>query len=146
LETIRSNVKRDYRVMKINEIIVESKDIADPKKLDHDHAASMKGPVSVPDISMNKSDGSMYKQYRFGLALAVADGKKGGKMEKNGAFAGDPLLLTFSDEEFDMIKDAADMTGVGQVNQLSRNKSEEGPETHKTSPVPHNSGAKRKRS
>lgn len=132
--------------MKIKEIVAESRDIADPKKLDHDHAASLKGPVSVPDISMNKSDGSMYKQYRFGLALAVADGKKGGKMEKNGAFAGDPLLLTFSDEEFDMIKDAAEMTGVGQVNQLSRNKSEEGPTTHKASPVPHNSGVTKRKS
>jgi hypothetical protein len=131
--------------MKINEIIVESHDIADPKKLDHDHASALKGPVSVPAISMNKSDGSMYKQYRFGLALAVADGKKGGKMEKNGAFAGDPLLITYTDEDFDMIKDAADMTDAGPINQLSRNKSEEGPETHKVSPVPQNSGVMKKK-
>ena len=131
--------------MKINEIIIESKDVADGSKLDHDLASSLKGPVSVPAISMNKSDGSMYKQYRFGLALAVADGKKGGKMERNGAFAGDPLLVTYSDEDFDMIKDAAEMTDAGPINQLSRNKSEEGPETHKISPVPHNSGAKRKK-
>jgi len=127
--------------MKINEIITEGNEGADPKKLEHDHAATMKGPVSMPDISMNKSDGSMYKQYRFGIALAVADGKKGGKMERNGAFAGDPLLLTFSDEEFDMIKDAAEMTDAGPINQLSKNKSEETDDVGKVSAVPHNSGA-----
>jgi len=131
--------------MKIREIISEADAKATAKKMPNDQVSSIKGAISMPGISSNKSNGNPYQQYRFGLALGVADGKQGGKMDPAGAFAGDPLLLTYTDEEYDMIKDAADMTEAGPINQLSRNKSEEGPDTHKVSPVPQNSGAKRKK-
>jgi len=126
--------------MKINEIIVEDV-AADPKGLQKDQVSSIKGAISMPGISSNKSNGNPYQQYRFGLGLAVADGKKGGQMPVAGPFAGDPLLLTFTDEEYNMIKDAAELTDAGPVNKMSDSRSRETDDVHKHSAVPHNAGA-----
>jgi len=125
--------------MKINEIIREDV-AASPKGLKSDQVSSIKGAISMPGISSNKSNGNPYQQYRFGLALGVADGKQGGQMPVAGPFAGDPLLLTYTDEEYDMIKDAADMTDAGPINQMSDSRSREADDVHKHSAVPHNSG------
>ena len=130
--------------MKIKEIIAEDV-AANPKGLQKDQVSSIKGAISMPGISSNKSNGNPYQQYRFGLALGVADGKQGGKMPVAGPFAGDPLLLTYTDEEYDMIKDAAEMTDAGPVNKMSDTRSREADDVHRASPVPHNSGAKRKK-
>jgi len=122
--------------MKINEIITEGDIGASGKKLHHDQLSALKGAVSMPAISMNKSNGSAYEQYRFMIATGLVDGKGTGEfMEPAGAMAGDPLLTCYTDEEFDMIKDAAKMLGVGPVNQLSNQKSLESGEVHKVSPV-----------
>jgi hypothetical protein len=121
--------------MKINEIITESDIAASPKKLANDQVAALKGAVSLPSISMNKSNGSAYEQYRFMIATGLVDGKgTGEKMPKAGAMAGDPLLTCYTDEEFGMIKDAADMMGSGPINQLSNTKSMEADDVHKVSP------------
>jgi hypothetical protein len=122
--------------MKIKDIITETDHHADLKKIPKSQAAALKGAVSVPGISQNKSNGNPYQQYRFGLALAVADGKEGGKMEPAGAFAGDPLLALYSDEEFNMVKDAAKMSDAGEIRRLNSMRSEEADWVHKTSPVP----------
>ena len=131
--------------MKIKDIIAEADAKANLNKIPKSQKAALKGAVSVPGISMNKSNGNPYQQYRFGLALAVADGKHGGEMPAAGAFAGDPLLALYSDEEFNMVKDAAEMADAGTVKRLNSSRSEEADWVHKTSPVPHNSGAKRKK-
>lgn len=123
--------------MKINEIITEAADHhADPTQLSGDQLSALKGAVSLPTISMNKSNGSAYEQYRFMIATGLVDGKGTGEyMPAAGAMAGDPLLTCYTDEEFDMIKDAAKMLGVGPVNQLSNQKSVESGEIQKASPV-----------
>ena len=108
--------------MKINEILNEDVPIATGKKLSHDQFSGMKGGVSLPALSMNKSNGSFYQQYRFGIALAGAhaDKDKSFPTDAMGAFSGDPTLLTYTDEENNMIQNAADMVGAGRMLQIGR--------------------------
>jgi hypothetical protein len=134
--------------MKINEIILEGSSAGhrpDPKKLPHDHVAAIKGAKSVPALSMNKSDGSSYMQYRHGLALACAGAgdTPSQDMDPDGAFSGDPLFASYADIEEEMIDNAAKLVGASPVTRLSSNKSQEKEDVHKHSAVPHNSGAKR---
>jgi hypothetical protein len=121
--------------MKIAEIITEGDVHANPKQLASDQVSSLKGALSLPGISGNKSNGSPYQQYRFMIATGLVDGKGTGEtMPAAGAMAGDPLITCYTDEEFNMIKDAAEMTGAGSINQLSNQKSMESGEVHKVSP------------
>ena len=134
--------------MKIKDIIVEDSHRPDPKKLPHDHIAAIKGAKSNPALSMNKSDGSSYMQYRHGIALACAGAGDTPSIEMpaDGAFSGDPVFASYADIEEEMIDNAAKVVGAGVTNRLSPNKSEERKDTHKTSPVPHNSGVKKRKS
>ena len=119
--------------MKINEIITEATDThADFNKLPGDQVAAIKDAISIPAISQNKSNGSSYMQYRFGLAMAGAPDYP---TEPAGAFAGDPLLATYTDVEMKIINAAAKMIGAGEVKRLTNNRSEELSNTNKTSPV-----------
>lgn len=119
--------------MKIRDIITEADHHANLKDIPGDQVAALKGAVSIPGISQNKSNGSPYTQYRFGLALA---GAPDFPTKAAGAVAGDPLLCTYTDEELDMINHAADQVGAGHVRRLTNNRSEELSNTGKTSPVP----------
>jgi len=80
--------------MKIRDILVEVDTPANPKNLDQGAVASLKGAVSMPDISNNKSNGSAYLQYRYGIALAGAhsDKDKSVHTDPAGPMAGDPLF------------------------------------------------------
>ena len=91
--------------MKINDIIVEDSHTANPKKLATDQVDAIKGAKSVPDLSMNKSNGSIYMQYRHGLALASAGAGNtpSEPMDPDGAFSGDPVYASYSDIEEEMI-------------------------------------------
>lgn len=102
------------------------------EKLDQNHLSGIKGGLSIPGLSMNKSDGSSYMQYRFGLALA---GAPEFPTAASGAVSGDPLLSTYTDEELEMIKMAAKQVGAGSITKLSKNRSEEIPGVNKDSPV-----------
>lgn len=127
---------KGYKQMKINEIITEGDVHASLKKVPKDQMSAIKGALSLPGISMNKSNGSPYQQYRFMIATGLVDGKGTGEtMPAAGAMAGDPLISTYTDEEFNMVKDAAKMVGAGEINQLSNNKSQEAPDVFKTSTV-----------
>jgi hypothetical protein len=95
---------------------------ADAKKLPKSQRAAMKGFVSMPDISQTKQGGSPYAQWRFGIAMAGAPDYP---TEPAGAFAGDPLLSTYTDVEMDIVHSAAKMIGAGQVNQITNNRSHE---------------------
>ena len=125
--------------MKMNEIILEDVPGANLQDAPDDVSAAIKGAVSMPSISMNKSNGSSYLQYRFGLAMAGAPDYP---TKAAGAFSGDPLLSTYTDAEIDIINAAAKMVGAGPVKKLNSNRSEELSNTNKTSPVPQNSGKK----
>lgn len=125
--------------MRAREFIREGGDKPNLKDIPPDQAAALKGAMSLPAISMNKSNGSPYMQYRFGIALAGAPEYP---TKAAGAFAGDPLLSCYSDAELEMINAAADMVGAGHVSALSTNRSTELDNVNKVSPVPQNSGKK----
>lgn len=118
--------------MRAREFIIERDIPANLKHVPKDHSSSMKGGLSIPGISQNKSDGSAYTQYRFGLALAGAPDYP---TKAAGGFAGDPLLSTYTDVELEIINAAAKMVGAGQVKRLTKNRSEELDNTNVTSPV-----------
>ena len=105
---------------------------ANAKKMPNHQVAAIKGAISMPDISQNKQGGSPYTQWRFSIAMAGAPDYP---TEPAGAFAGDPLLATYTDAEMDIINSAAKMTGAGKVNKLTDNRSYEADYVHKTSPV-----------
>lgn len=119
--------------MKIKDIITETDHPANFKELPAEHQASLYDTVSLPGISQNKSNGSPYAQYRFGLALA---GAPDFPTKAAGAVAGDPLLSPYTDQELEMINSAAKMVGAGPVKRLTNNRSEELSNTQKVSPVP----------
>jgi hypothetical protein len=127
--------------MRAAEFIAEDVPGANLADAPEDVAAAIKGAVSMPSISMNKSNGSSYLQYRFGLAMAGAPDYP---TQAAGAFSGDPLLSTYTDVELDIINAAAKMVGAGPVKKLNSNRSEELSNTNKTSPVPQNSGKMRR--
>ena len=118
--------------MRAREFINETDHHSDSKKLDASQAAALKGGISMPGISINKSNGSPYEQYRFGLALA---GAPEFPTQAAGAIAGDPLLATYTDAELEIINAAAKMVGAGQVRRFTSNRSEELSNTNTVSPV-----------
>lgn len=124
--------------MRASEFITENKygaakDVpASAAKLPKSQAAAMKGAISMPDISQNKQGGSPYSQWRFGIAMA---GAPDFPTEPAGAFAGDPLLATYSDADLKIINSAAKMIGAGEVKKLTDNRSTEMDIVNKVSPV-----------
>ena len=105
---------------------------ADSKKMPKSHVSAIKGAVSMPDISQNKQGGSPYTQWRFSIAMA---GAPDFPTPAAGAFAGDPLLATYTDVDMDIINAAAKSVGAGQINKLTDNRSREADHVHISSPV-----------
>lgn len=124
--------------MRAKEFVAEAKfgaavDVpASGKKMPNHHAAAIKGAISMPDISMTKQGGSPYTQWRFGIAMAGAPDYP---TEPAGAFAGDPLLATYTDVDMDIINAAAKSVGAGRVNKITDNRSREHDAVNKSSPV-----------
>ena len=106
--------------------------------LKDEHLAGLNHAVSYPSISMNKSNGSAYLQYRFGLALAGShpDPKQHMPIHQPvaGAFAGDPLLVPYTDADLAIIKAAGDHLGLGEITKLA-DRSQEVGSVNKVSPV-----------
>ena len=105
---------------------------ASSRKLPHSHYTTIKGAISMRDISSNKQGGSPYTQWRFSIAMA---GAPDFPTPPAGAFAGDPLLATYSDADLEIINAAAKSVGAGRVNKLTDNRSTEADYVNKTSPV-----------
>ena len=105
---------------------------ASSRKLPHSHRTTIKGAISMPDISSNKQGGSPYTQWRFGIAMAGAPDYP---TPAAGAFAGDPLLATYSDADLEIINAAAKSVGAGRVNKLTDNRSTEADYVNKNSPM-----------
>jgi hypothetical protein len=124
--------------MRAREFVVEqrygaAKDVpAMASKLPKSQRSAMKGMISMPDISQTKQGGSPYTQWRFGIAMAGAPDYP---TPPAGAFAGDPLLATYSDADLDIINAAAKSVGAGRVNKLTDNRSTEADYVNKTSPI-----------
>ena len=124
--------------MRATEFISEArfgsaKDVpAQAHKMPKSQRTAMKGVLSMPDISHNKQGGSPMAQWRFGIALAGAPDYP---TEAAGAFAGDPIVTTYSDVELEMVNAAAKQVGAGRVNKLTDNRSTEADWVQKTSPI-----------
>lgn len=114
--------------MKVFEIITES----GMKKIDKTQKAAMRNASTLP--ALNQSTGSAYMNYRMGVALAGAPDYPT-KMEADNWIGGDPLLSTYTDEEFEMVKKAAQQVGAGTIQNWSGKRSEEVADTNKVSPV-----------
>lgn len=124
--------------MRAREFVAEArygaaKDVpANGSKLPKSQQSAIKGAISMPDISMTKQGGSPYTQWRFGIAMAGAPDYP---TPPAGAFAGDPLLATYSDADLQIINAAAKSVGAGRVNKITDNRSTEADYVNKTSPV-----------
>ena len=124
--------------MRAQEFVKESrygaaKDVpASGSKLPASQRHALKGMISMPDISQTKQGGSPYTQWRFGIAMAGAPDYP---TPPAGAFAGDPLLATYSDTDMEIINAAAKTVGAGRVNKITDNRSTEADWVQKTSPV-----------
>jgi len=124
--------------MRAREFVAEAKfgsaaDVpANGRKLAKSQHSAIKGAISMPDISSNKQGGSPYTQWRFGIAMAGAPDYP---TPPAGAFAGDPLLATYSDADLKIINAAAKSVGAGEVKKLTDNRSTEADWVNKTSPV-----------
>jgi hypothetical protein len=115
-----------------------SEDItADGAKFDDSVTSAIKGALSLPGISINKSNGNPYQGYRFGLALAGShsDASKTVDTPAAGAMAGDPLLTVYTQEEYEMVANAAKQVLAGPIKKLSSMASQEKTDTYKISPV-----------
>lgn len=112
--------------MKASEFIKEESVHPLPK----DVKSSVKGAITTPDANNNAGDS--YKSYRFGLALAGAPEYP---TKATNEIGGDPLLTTYTDEEWNMVQYAAKQSNVGPLKRLSSNRSVELDDTYKTSPV-----------
>lgn len=115
-----------YSTMRINDILVEG----GVKKLNKTVKSSLKGAVTTPDANNNAGDA--YKSYRFGIALAGAPDYP---TKATNDIGGDPLLTTYTDEEWDMLQYAAKQADVGPLKRLTTNRSTERPDTDKHSTV-----------
>jgi len=99
------------------------------EELHHVHIQALKNAMSIPDISMNKANGSPYMQYRFGMALANPN------MERAGAMSGDPLITAYTDADLQKVKDAAKAMGTGPITHISDGVSNEADGGNVVSPV-----------
>lgn len=115
--------------MKLREILSERGGM---KNIKPSEKASMKNASTIPGL--NQSTGSAYKNYRMGLALAGAPTYPT-EMEADNWIGGDPLISTYTDEEFDMVKAAAKQVGAGSIQNWSGDRSKETADTNTTSPV-----------
>jgi hypothetical protein len=102
------------------------------KPIDNEKKAAMRNATTVPGLNM--STGSMYKNYRMGIALAGAPDYPT-KMAADSWIGGDPLISSYTQEEYDMVKAAALQVGAGKLENWTGKRSEEIADVNKTSAV-----------
>ena len=102
------------------------------KGIDKEKKAAMKNATTLPGLNM--STGSMYMNYRMGIALAGAPTFPT-KIEADNWIGGDPLISSYTEEEFEMVKAAAKQVGAGKIQNWSGKRSEEVADVNKTSTV-----------
>jgi hypothetical protein len=100
--------------------------------IDKNKKAAMKNATTLPGLNM--STGSMYKNYRMGIALAGAPTYPT-KMAADNWIGGDPLISSYTEEEYEMVKAAALQVGAGTIENWSGKRSQEMADVNKTSTV-----------
>lgn len=113
-----------------NEMLAE----AGMKAIDKTQKAAMKNASTLPALNMSTGSGGAYMNYRMGIALAGAPDYPT-KMEADNWIGGDPLLSTYTEEEFEMIKKAAKQVGAGTIQNWSGKRSREVADVNTTSAV-----------
>lgn len=102
------------------------------KKIDPTQKAAMKNAATLP--ALNMATGSQYMNYRMGIALAGAPDFPT-KQEADNWIGGDPLISSYTEEEFNMVKAAAAQVGAGTIQNWSGDRSKEVADVNKTSPI-----------
>ena len=102
------------------------------RPIDKEKKAAMKNATTLPGLNM--ATGSMYMNYRMGIALAGAPTFPT-KIEADNWIGGDPLISSYTEEEFEMVKAAAKQVGAGTIENWSGKRSQETADTNKTSAV-----------
>jgi len=102
------------------------------KTIDKQKKSAMRNATTIPGLNM--STGSQYMNYRMGIALAGAPDYPT-KIEADNWIGGDPLISSYTEEEYDMVKAAALQVGAGTIENWSGKRSEEMADVNKTSTV-----------
>ena len=102
------------------------------KPIDKEKKSAMRNATTVPGLNM--STGSQYMNYRMGIALAGAPDYPT-KMAADNWIGGDPLISSYTQEEYDMVKAAALQVGAGRLENWTGKRSEEIAGIQKVSPV-----------
>jgi nicotinamide mononucleotide adenylyltransferase len=104
------------------------------KTIDKEKKAAMRNALTMPDLNMSTGRGGAYMNYRMAIALAGAPNFPT-KMEADNWIGGDPLLSSYTEEEFEMVKAAAKQVGAGTIQNWSGKRSKEMADVNKTSTV-----------
>jgi hypothetical protein len=100
------------------------------KHIDKEKKAAMKNATTIPGLNM--ATGSAYMNYRMGIALAGAPDFPT-KMEADNWIGGDPLISSYTQEEFEMVKAAAAQVGAGTIQNWTGDRSKEVADVNKAS-------------
>ena len=104
------------------------------KTIDKEKKAAMRNATTLPDLNMSTGRGGAYMNYRMAVALAGAPTFPT-KIEADNWIGGDPLISSYTEEEFEMVKAAAKQVGAGKIQNWSGKRSEEMADVNKTSTV-----------
>lgn len=99
-------------------------------KMHPKHKAAIRNATTFPNQNMNS--GSLYLNYRMGIALAGAPDYP---TKADNYIAGDPLLAPYTAEEMEMVNFAASQIGDNSKQTWSNSRSQELSDTQKISPV-----------
>ena len=129
-----SNAMKNKPKKRLSEELAETKKPRNggTKKMDPSQHSAMKNSTTLPGLNM--STGSAYMNYRMGIALAGAPDYPT-KMEADNWVGGDPLISSYTEEEFNMVKAAAKLVGAGTIQNWSGDRSKEMADTQKASPI-----------
>lgn len=116
--------------MRANEFLNEAK-----TKINNDHKSTMPMSVVYPDMDMG------YDYYRF--MTRVAGHPHHSADHDHDHFRDSPVAIAYTQQEMDMLKGAIRGTGY-KSKIISNTKGIEPTSTNKASPVPHNSGKRKK--
>lgn len=125
--------KYPVKIKEVNDIVRSLRE-SGTKNINKVQKAAIKNAITIPALNMSTGSGGAYMNYRMGIALAGAPDYPT-KMEADNWIGGDPLLSTYTDEEFEMIKKAAEQVGAGTIQDWSGNRSVEVADVNKTSTV-----------
>lgn len=133
-QAVRAGLGLQESTMKDVNDVVRSLRESGTKKIDKTQKAAIQNAITIPALNMSTGSGGAYMNYRMGIALAGAPDYPT-KMEADNWIGGDPLLSTYTEEEFNMIKAAAAQVGAGTIQDWSGNRSAEVADVNKTSAV-----------